>query len=190
MRMRWLARLLAPRLKRWAAQRKPDFRVTDKSGAVYLNRWHIVKPRWWRPGLYLHQMLRDDDAVLHDHPYASVSLVLAEGLREQYTDRPEEDRATERMVVSMLNERVHYGSEMMVKLRYPQPGDIVYRSSRTAHQLQVLPGSDPWTLFFTGRRLMKEWGFWCPKGWRHFRRYADVQKGISGEGLGCGEAEA
>lgn len=182
MRARWLAKLLAPRLKAWAGGRPPDFRVVTQ-GEDYLRRWHVVKPRWWRPGLYLHQMLRDDDAVLHDHPYASVSLCLGEGLRERYVKDPKS--------MHDLIAQFGYGwggvSDLRGEIRYPQPGDIIFRSSRLAHQLKVLPGSDPWTLFFTGPRLPKEWGFWCRRGWVHFKEYANVGNGKSGIGSGCGE---
>lgn len=195
MRMRWLARLLLPFLQHWAWTRphpetrvpgQPDFQVTNGAAgkAVYLRRWHIVRPRWWRPGLYLHQILLDDEAVQHDHPYASLSFCLSDGLRERYSLRPWETH--------MLPQ---YGEDDPNAERLPKAGDWVYRSSTLSHQLIVLPGSDPWTLFFTGPRLKKEWGFWCPKGFVHFRKYSsrpDIKAGYggtgeSGVGRGCGE---
>lgn len=187
MRLERLARFLAPRLKAWAGVRKPDFQIVKarvgsgkdlpEGSEVYLNRWHVIKPRWWRPGAYLHQMLKDDDAVLHDHPYWSVSLCLGEGLRERYVTEPAKNYMG---WIPGLRANATF-------VRYPDMGDVIFRSSTMAHQLQVLPGKEPWTLFITGRRLPKEWGFWCPKGWTHFKKYVTIKNGQSGVGQGCGE---
>lgn len=204
MRLRWLARYLAPRLQAWAKDRPPDFQITGARrkvegphADVYLRRWHLVRPRWWRPGLYLHQMLGDDDAALHDHPYWSVSLCLADGLRERYHLEP---AALERLLWEN-NGRKSDGklgvSDMVCRIRHPRVGDIIYRSSTMAHQLTIVKG-EPWTLFFTGPRLPKEWGFWCRRGWVHFKQYTKRSDattarpghggtGTSGVGVGCGE---
>lgn len=190
MRVRWLARLLFPRLKRISEARPPDFEITKDGGPVYLRRWWIV-PRNQFFNVYLHNMLRDDDAVLHDHPYVSVSLVLTDGLLERYSKRP-------RTVLGFTknqntgNYDVPTSISMLdVQERFPRQGDLVWRSSRLAHQLIV--ESEAWTLFVTGPRV-REWGFWCPRGWRPWSQYvaasqnsAGAGSGTSGVGLGCGE---
>lgn len=83
MRARWLARLLLPRMRAYAAAREPSLRIKDgPDKRDYLHRWHVL-PRgaWWRPSLYLHNMLGPDKVTLHDHPYWSLSLVLSDGRR-------------------------------------------------------------------------------------------------------------
>ena len=158
MRARWLARLLLPPARRLAARRPPDFVVQREEGAVYLIRWWILPRNDWL-NLYLHQMLRDDDAVLHDHPYASVSLVLTDGLTERYAEEPEDEEYYQSV-------GDHVGAVRFVRVL--RQGDVVRRSSRLAHQLLVR--GEAWTLFATGPRI-REWGFWCPKGWKHNREF-------------------
>lgn len=183
MRLRWLARLLLPRLQHWAATRpgpggvpgEPNFRINkmnpaDGEPVDYLRRWHLVRSSWWHPGLYLHNMLGDDDAVRHTHPYWSLSLVLSDGLEEVYVLDPP------------------LGP---VLRRYPSEGQLIWRSSDMAHQLRVLDSA--WTLFLTGPRLAKGWGFWCPSGLISYERYTRRSErsgpgtGTSGVGAGCGE---
>lgn len=198
MRLRWLARLLLPHLKRLAASRDSDFKVFRNGGeAVYLHRWWM-----WRrnnlSNLYLHNMLRDDDPILHDHPYGSISLVLTDGLTEVYRPHPDLDYSIgkwrEGRMMSPTGDPL---SHIAPRRRTFRAGDIVYRSSTMAHQLIVEPG-EAWTLFFTFRRARGDWGFWCPKGWREWYKYVatnqdpskkgnTVGRGTSGRGVGCGE---
>ena len=182
MRLPLIAKLLLPQLKRIAASREPDFRIVKDAESITgeITRDAIYLERWWmrsrndRMNVYLHHYIRDDDAALHDHQYGSVSLVMAEGLRETYQEDPPR-------------------SESLV--RYPQPGDLVFRSSRMAHRLQVLPGSDPWTLFITGPRVKETWGFWCGLRFVPWTDYTKVSQtagrgtGTSGVGVGCGEED-
>lgn len=172
MRALWLANLLFPVMRRLADRREPSATIIDNvSPAPYLYRWHVL-PRgsWWRPSLYLHRMIKDDGAVLHDHPYYSFSIVLRGMIRERYQLHPPSGEILERNLF---------------------PGDLVVRSSRFAHQL-LLPCGDAWTLFFVGRRLPKEWGFWCPRGFTHFLEYfrlrnAKLKAGDMDALGGCGE---
>lgn len=54
-----------------------------------------------------------------------------------------------------------------------------------AHRLEIRDHALCRTLFITGPKV-REWGFHCPKGWRHWRDF--VSKGDSGSiGPGCGE---
>jgi hypothetical protein len=119
-------------------------------------------------------MLLDDDDILHDHPYVSLSLVLTDGLSEYYQDSPPNGEKVVRVIAQ---------------------GALVYRSSRFAHQLIV--NRQAWTLFLTGPRI-KEWGFWCPRGWKPWQQYVSAKQdpsvrgngvgsGTSGIGVGCGE---
>tara|TARA_R110000796_G_scaffold45616_41_gene110457 strand:- start:13777 stop:14169 length:393 start_codon:yes stop_codon:yes gene_type:complete len=126
--------------------------------------------RWfWIPrnrffNVYVHRVLRDDDdRALHDHPWASLSLMVETGLIEQY-------QAT-------TGER---------HIRVIAPMQWVYRDASFAHRLMVSDASTPaLTVFMTGPRV-RQWGFLCPQGWRHWKDFVGADN--PGEvGRGCGE---
>jgi len=138
--------------------RKPDLCIGGESNP-YMRRWYVIPRNKWF-NIYLHNMLRDDDdRALHDHPWASLSFMLRGSLVEVL---PGERRR---------------------KLR---AGRIVYRGPNFAHRLEV-PDSGAWTLFLTGP-VVRDWGFHCPKGWRHWRDFTAGPKGET-VGRGCGEMD-
>lgn len=126
-------------------------------GDNYLRRWWVL-PRNEFANVYLHHITKsDDDRALHDHPWANSSLVLAGGYIEH---TPE-------------------GSF------HRKPGDFVSREATALHRLEVLPGMDALTIFITGPKV-REWGFDCPQGWRHWQDF--VSGDDAGQvGRGCGE---
>lgn len=139
--------------------RPPDFVVGAGSpGGAYLERWWII-PRNPVFNIYLHHFLRDDDdRALHDHPWASLSLMLVGVLFEQTDDGPTRRRIT--------------------------AGDIVFRRARFRHRLELGSGRAT-TLFITGPRV-RAWGFWCPQGFVPWRRFTAADR--PGDiGPGCGE---
>ena len=179
MRLPMLAAAMLPHLMRLSESREPDFEVIRGGDRkVYLRRWWLI-PRNDDGNLYLHNMLADDDEILHDHMYESWSLVLTPGLEEVSQPHPE-----------------NYGRAdlfPMAQRRTFEAGDVVYRTEHMAHRLIVRKPA--WTLFATGPRV-REWGFWCPRGFRHWRDYVEktqdpsVRGGsreTSGRGQGCGE---
>lgn len=147
--------------QRLAARRPPDFVIGTKEDP-YLRRWWVI-PRNRFFNLYLHQMLRDDDDVLHDHPWWSLSRMLDGVLVENYQRNPPHGEKCSRILL---------------------PRMWVWRSSRFAHQLVV--HQPAWTLFFTGP-VLREWGFWCPKGFKVWKDYVAIRDNVSGVGKGCGE---
>lgn len=123
-------------------------------GDDYLRRWWIV-PRNQGCNTYLHEILRsDEDRALHDHPWDNTSMLL-EGSYIEHTPAG-----------SFLRE----------------VGSIVMRKATDAHRLEILPGGRAVSLFMTGPKL-REWGFHCPQGWRHWR---DFCAGEHGEHVGRG----
>lgn len=142
---------------RVAARRPLDF-VVGSLQTPYLRRWWIVR-RNPLANFYLHEFLRsDDDRALHDHMYANLS-VLLEG---QYVEH------------TIAQGGVHHKQNFVV-------GDWRFRLPRTAHRIEV---DEPcWTLFMTGPRV-RQWGFHCVRGWRHWRDFVDERD--SGKvGRGC-----
>lgn len=147
----------------------PDFvihggGVTAAQQVAYLKRWYVI-PRNRVCNIYLHQILRDDDdRALHDHPWPNCSIVLRGGYREVMPGRDGGLRGVDR-----------------------RAGSVVFRRPTSAHRLIVGDGF-AWTLFLTGPKV-RDWGFWCPKGWVPWWRFVDP--GNTGAiGRGCAQDQA
>lgn len=137
-------------------KRPPDFLIGGSAEDPYMLRWFLIPRNGWF-NIYLHHMRHDDDdRALHDHPWWSASLCL-QGILVEHL--PNDD------------------------LRVIVPGKIVFRSARHAHRLVVT--SAAWTIFVTGPRV-REWGFLCPQGWRHWKDFV-AQDNHGSIGRGCGE---
>lgn len=162
-----LRRLHAVLMDRVANRREPDFTVMN-AGGPYLRRWWVI-PRNRVFNIYLHQFVAsDEDRALHDHPWINLSVLLDGAYREYMTH----DRC-----------------------RYREAGDVVLRGPRAAHRVElfkrwVVRGGEVtgfvmcpvWTLFITGPRV-RQWGFLCPQGWRHWKEFT---AGKNGERVGRG----
>lgn len=147
--------------------RAPDF-VIGPPGAPYLLRWWVIpRNRWFN--IYLHNMLRDDDdRALHDHPWVNVSIILSGGYHEHMPARG----WCKYLPLIPRDERMVWRG----------PGVVVFRYPTDCHRLSL--GSGPsWSLFITGP-VMRSWGFWCPKGWRHWREFTS-ERDYGQVGRGC-----
>lgn len=148
--------------------RKPDFIIGGEEDP-YLLRWWVI-PRNRLFNIYLHKFLRDDDdRALHDHPWASLSIVLRGG----------------------------YFEHMPFRLAYRPVGSVIFRRATAAHRISLdARGAydqhgnfveqvtvHAWTLFITGPRV-REWGFHCPQGWRHWKEFT-APDDSSRVGKGC-----
>jgi hypothetical protein len=120
----------------------------------YLERWWLIPRNRWF-NVYLHRFRHsDDDRALHDHPWWNVSILL----RGEYVE------------ITPKGEWVR------------RAGAVVFRAARAAHRIELRKGH-VWTLFLTGP-VVREWGFLCPKGWRHWRDFVSLSN--PGEaGPGC-----
>lgn len=146
--------------------REHDFEIGE-ADAPYLLRWHLVPRNRWFSNIYLHRILRsDDDRALHDHPWWNISIVLRGGYWE-------------------YKPFIIMGRKTVLPI-WRGAGAIVFRRPAAAHRLEIDPSVGPtWTLFITGPKV-REWGFLCPKGWRHHDEFAAA--GSPGQiGQGCGE---
>lgn len=145
-----------PELQAWAAAEMAARSPDYVIGDNYLRRWWIV-PRNPLRNVYLHQFTRsDDDRALHDHPWTNMSLVIS----GRYIEHTPEG--------SFLRE----------------PGDTVSRAAESLHRIELPEGEVPVTLFITGP-VIRDWGFQCPNGWVHWRKFTDETG--AGIGRGCGE---
>ena len=140
----------------------PDF-IIGGSEDPYLLRWHLT-PRGDGPGIYVHHFLRsDDDRALHDHPYASTSILLEGSYLEHLPGG----------VAVMRNQ-----------------GETVSRDAETPHRVELLPratgeGLHPVTTMFLCGPRVRDWGFHCPQGWRPWQEFVD-SRDKGGVGVGCG----
>lgn len=150
-------------------KREPDVFIGGRANP-YMKRWHII-PRNRFFNIYLHHFLRsDDDRALHDHPWWNVSILLKGSYLEHLPN----------------SKRI---------LKAPC---IKARGAKSAHRIQLFPISHAWidgrlrvdkehpvwTLFITGPKI-REWGFHCPQGWRHWLEFTANNGKESTTGRGC-----
>lgn len=133
-----------------------DF-IIGNSDNPYLIRWYIIpRNRWFN--IYLHKFLKDDyDEALHDHPWYSLSFLLKGQYRE----------------ITRNGVRIF------------KAGSVIYREAEYAHRIELIDNKTCWTLFLTGPEV-REWGFLCPKGWRHWKEFVSLVENNSKKGKGCG----
>lgn len=178
----------------------------------YLKRWHMIPRNPWF-NIYLHYFVHgDDDRALHDHPWASASLLLEGRYREHTSEwmyeAPIEPTADG---VSAHTRYMHHlfspgdgrtyveGSVMRNKERFPgqhkfdyvqdfSAGDFRMLRPDHLHLLELFGNNDEpcWTLFVTGRRN-RRWGFACggKEGWRDFSKYTKTHPTRPNATLGC-----
>lgn len=131
--------------------------VLYTSGKPYMQRWFVI-PHNRYCNIYVHNFLRsDDDRALHDHPWPSASILL----------------------IGEYAERLEYG------LFRRREGHIYARRASCAHRIQLM-GDEVLTLFITGPHV-REWGFHCPNGWRHWKIF--TKQIANGKTAGCGDYE-
>lgn len=119
LRMRLLARL------RRMTDRPPDEII---GSPAFLHRWDLVPRTRWR-SIYLHAIFgSDNQMVLHDHPWPSLSCILAGAYVEH------------RIRAGGIHER-----------RLVEAGDIAFRLPGSPHRLEM-PEGDPPLLDTVSRR--------------------------------------
>lgn len=134
--------------------RAPDV-VLEHGGKAFLARWWLL-PRNRFMNVYLHRFTDSDPGRdLHDHPWASLSLLLRGELHE-------------RLVGSR---RPHENIHCMVPVTQ---GCVRFRRATFAHRLDVPPvfGRAPLSIFITGPWL-RSWGFHTSDGWVHWKEYCE-----------------
>lgn len=165
-------------------KRPPDF-VIGQPDNPYLRRWWII-PRNRFFNIYLHQILRnDDDRALHDHPWWNVSIILNGGYFEHM---PHGVKWRRRFIPIFRHARAAHRLELAFrrpkKFKHPIMLSDLRKNFKNSLALQPC-----WPLFITGPKI-REWGFHCPCGWKHWRDFVGVRDGeAKGDerGEGCGE---
>lgn len=123
-------------------------------GTNYMLRWHVIPRNPWH-NVYLHEFRRsDDDRALHDHPWDNTTFVI-EGEYREHTE---------------------FG-----RVYHRQAGETVSRSAETLHRIELIDGRPAVSLFMTGPKI-REWGFACPQGWRHWTEFTTAHGNEVGKG--------
>ena len=174
------------RVKDVMASRPPDFEIGTPDDP-YLQRWFVfpwgnydrfAKPKnAWEafkrrlPNVYLHRILRDDDDhALHCHPWASASWLLENSYTEVLFYPLHPDR------IAQLRQQ---GVARPTYAAYRPEGSVTFRAGPSAHRLVLdkvagrlgrTRGVPVISLFFVGFKY-REWGFYCPKGWKPFYEF-------------------
>lgn len=143
---------------------RPHFYIGGRANPQLL-RWYLI-PRNNLLNIYLHKFLRsDDDRALHDHPWWFISWVIRGEYVEHNGDQP---------------------SDEVYRPRW----SIAYRPAEHAHRVELGKDRDQksapcWTILITGPKV-REWGFYCPRGWVIWTDFVD-HKDEGNVGKGCGE---
>lgn len=128
-------------------------------GNDYMLRWYVI-PKNTYFNIYLHEFRHsDDDRALHDHPWYSLSFLLKGELKE-HSDN----------------------GVRFVKRLLP-----VFRTAKFAHRLELVKGP-AWTIFITGPEI-REWGFYCLNGWKHWEDLTDGSGNFIDDGVSKNEKQ-
>lgn len=157
-----ITRKIPDMLRRWLLRRainiiasRPADYVIGAAADPVLERWHVL-PRNPIAGIYAHVIRKPDPSPLHDHPYASISIIL----RGAYAE--------------------HQPSGAEVR----QAGDVVIRRADALHRIEPIRHAPVITLFLVGPRV-RAWGFACRDGWRPYHEVTEVVDGVSNLLPGC-----
>lgn len=118
--------------------------IPDRStGEDYLHRYYLfLKDRTWFPfNVTLHKIVRSDDAIMHDHPWGYMTIVLKGGYWEH---------------TPLFTKEGKMFAEFQT---WRGPGSIIRRKAGEYHWLELDESVGPaTTLFFMGRQ-QRDWGF-------------------------------
>jgi hypothetical protein len=141
-------------LRRVIFRRRPDFIIGGADDPYLLRWWLIPRNRFFN--IYVHKFLRsDDNRALHTHPWAFNASILLLGEYDEVTAS---------------------GARRL------RAGSIKPRIGASPHRVALVNQMPIVTLFITGP-VVREWGFLCPQGWRHWREFTSpADAGSIGKG--------
>ena len=112
--------------------------VLRRKGEKYLVRWTLLS-FFGLFSIKVHKIYISDPAVLHDHPWSYISIILKGGYAET---REFKDSSGITFGVST----------------YYKPGSILFRSGKYPHRIVILDSKVATTIVITGPKFRK-WGF-------------------------------
>lgn len=152
---------------------EPHFYIGGRE-RPYMLRWYLIPRNRWL-NIYLHKFCRDDDdRALHDHPWWFASLMLW----GQYLETRD---------VTISGDCFQCEHRVDQVRSFPS---IAFRRSTDRHRVTLAKDATGrpvpcWTLVITGRKV-REWGFWCPKGFVPWHKFVAVDD-PGAIGPGCGD---
>jgi len=137
----------------------------------YQNRWWLVPPTTVA-GLHfsarVHQILRSDlERDMHDHPCASISVILKVGYLEHTPWRQSQPPC--------------FDNQGLTRTRSRRPGAIIFRRATDRHRLTLHGDETCWSIFIFVSRTKLPWGFHTKNGWVWWRTYLDDWLGLESE---------
>ena len=154
-----------------ALGRYPD-RIIGDASDPYLLRWYII-PRNRFFNIYLHKFCRsDDDRALHDHPWLFNASIL---LRGKYLEHTPKGAFARRVGIPVFR----WG-----KAPHRVELEKYYEDFIPRWGMSFVREHPVWTIFITGP-VVREWGFYCPSGWRHWIEFTDPTSNGNKVGRGC-----
>lgn len=125
-------------------------------------RWHLIKWRGWQ--LALHKWWRsDEDRALHDHSGHNMSVILSPQGYVEIVRR-------ELPYVAMGPATAYGGYQDMPRRRFPFVP--YFRRADAPHRVVLRDARPVWTLWLRWPPI-REWGFHCPRGWRHWKDFCN-----------------
>lgn len=160
--------------------RKPDLIIGSRDNPQTL-RWRIVRWRGWQ--LALHKWCRsDEDRALHDHSGNNVSLILS----PQGYDEIVRETVFTGDVLTCEKEGEYVHTCDVTRRRFPFVP--YFRRAEAPHRIALRDARPVWSLWLRWPPR-REWGFHCPRGWRHWKDFLGTRDynadGISEVGRGC-----
>jgi hypothetical protein len=144
--------------------RAPDkFISKPDTPGIYLCRWHIIPHNRWF-NVYLHWFNQsDEDRALHDHPRWNMSWIL-EGEYYEVTPGPGFFTSKKDAYGNVTYPVINDTESLKYEIKKSGFKNRTIRQATQAHRILLLDEKPVWTLFFVGK-WVREWGFFCPKGW-------------------------
>ena len=137
-------------LRSYATKRGNKFLIKDRvkgnEGEVYLIRYILFKCKWF--GLYLHEFVKSDDEVHHNHPWAFSTVIL----KGEYIEE-----------ISEIVSNKFPLFRLKRSARLVKAGQFVHRKASHIHRI-LLTHEDspkPITLSIMWHKT-QEWGFFVP----------------------------
>lgn len=143
--------------------------ISRTNTGVYLIRYHLI-PNNRYLNVYLHKFIQSDlDDALHDHPWNSVGILL---------NRPYLEHTP------LYTEKWIEKGDRHTKTRIVRPFVLTYRPAEFIHRVELLDKEPVWTFFMTGP-WVRDWGFWCDKGFVNNKDF--LTKDGQSVGKGCSD---
>lgn len=160
------------------AVRYPDL-IIGPANNPQTKRWHLL--RWRGIQVSLHRWCRsDDDRALHDHSGDSISILLSGCYRDLVRTKWQAGR------FYSWRDDEWYRDIWHTRL----PFIPYYRPAAQPHRVALINGRSVWSIWIRFKPF-REWGFHCPRGWKHWKDYTNTRDysssgSVSEIGPGCG----